>query len=117
MYKNLKNVIKYPSPEANASTSPARGKVKKYRLLFSNNRFSLAKIRIMSLMQNKIFSQCTNQYISTKYTNSKIANSSVDSVKIRREKILAYTEVREFSLFRSFSARCAARCDFYIWTV
>lgn len=28
MYKNLKNVIKYPSPEANASTSPARGKVK-----------------------------------------------------------------------------------------
>ena len=27
MYKNLKNVIKYPSPEANASTSPARGKV------------------------------------------------------------------------------------------
>lgn len=63
MYKNLKNVIKYPSPEANASTSPARGKVKKYRLLFSNNRFSLAKIRIMSLMQNKIFSQCTNQYI------------------------------------------------------
>lgn len=38
MYKNLKNVIKYPSPEANASTSPARGKVKKYRLLFSSNR-------------------------------------------------------------------------------
>ena len=90
MYKNLKNVIKYPSPEANTSTSPARGKVKKYRLLFSNNRFSLAKIRIMSLMQNKIFSQCTNQYIRTKYTNSKIANSSVDSVKTRREKILAY---------------------------
>ena len=57
MYKNLKNVIKYPSPEANASTSPARGKVKKYRLLFSNNRFSLAKIRIMSLMQNNTLTQ------------------------------------------------------------
>ena len=86
MYKNLKNVIKYPSPEANASTSPARGKVKNTGCYFSNNRFSLAKIRIMSLMQNKIFSQCTNQYISTKYTNSKIANSSVDSVKTTKER-------------------------------
>lgn len=57
MYKNLKNVIKYPSPEANTSTSPARGKVRKYRLLFSNNRFSLAKIRIMSLMRNNTLTQ------------------------------------------------------------
>lgn len=57
MYNNLKNVIKFPSPEANASTSPARGKVKKYRLLFSNNRFSLAKIRIMSLMRNNTLTQ------------------------------------------------------------
>lgn len=57
MYKNLKNVIKYPSPEANASTSPARGKVKKYRLLFSNNRFSLTKIRIMSLMRSNTLTQ------------------------------------------------------------
>lgn len=57
IYKNLKNVIKYPSSEANASTSPARGKVKKYRLLFSNNRFSLAKIRIMSLMRNNTLTQ------------------------------------------------------------
>ena len=55
--------------------------------------------------------------ISTRAQNiitTKIADSSVDSVKTRREKILAYTEVREFSLFRSFGARCAARCDFYM---
>ncbi len=32
----------------------------------------------------------------------KITDSSVDNVKTRREKILAYIEVREFSLFRSF---------------
>ena len=68
----------------------------------------------MRLIRINFFATCTNQYISTKYTNSKIADSSVDSVKTRREKILAYIKVREFSLFRSFGARCAARCDFYM---
>ena len=68
----------------------------------------------MRLMRINFFSQCTKKYTSVKHINSKIADSGADSVKTRREKILAYTEVREFSLFRSFSTRCAARCDFYI---
>ncbi len=68
----------------------------------------------MRLIRINFFAPCTMRYTSIKYTNSKIADSSVDSVKTRREKILAYIEVREFSLFRSFGARCAARCDFYI---
>ena len=74
----------------------------------------LSEVRIMRLIRINFFAPCTMRYTSIKYTNSKISDSSVDSVKTRIEKILAYIEVREFSLFRSFDARCAARCDFYI---
>ena len=70
---------------------------------------------ITSLSLNRMYHPgCSANSLRSKPSMTIIADSSVDSVKTRREKILAYIEVREFSLFRSFGARCAARCDFYI---
>jgi hypothetical protein len=37
--------------------------------------------------------------------HKKTVENSLDGVKIRKEKILAYIEVREFSLIRNFGSR------------
>ena len=62
--------------------------------------------------ENHTIIHCTNSarhtnlrlifFISNSFVNSDI---STDSAKIKREKILAYIEVRKFSLFRNFDAR------------
>ena len=59
----------------------------------------------MRLIRINFFEPCTN-YTKRKLKTQakKVADSSADSVKTIREKILAYTEAREFSLFRSFAS-------------